>query len=88
MTWRGFTTLGATASMLTGTLASLVLIALSPTVWVDLLKHAHPIIAMKNPGIISVPLAFAVGIVVSLVKPEPAAASGFVAAQDRPDHLP
>jgi len=83
MTWRRFTTLGATASMLTGTLSSLVLIALSPTVWVDLLKNAHPIIAMKNPGIISVPLAFAVGIVVSLLRPEPAAVSGYDAAHDR-----
>jgi len=83
MTWRKFTTMGAMASMLTGTLTSLVLIVLSPTVWVDLFKNAEPIIKMKNPGIISVPLAFIVGIVVSLAKPERAAVDGFIAAQDR-----
>ena len=83
MTWRRFTTRGAVASMLTGTVVSVVLILLSPTVWVDLLHNAAAISDLKNPGIISVPLAFLAGIVVSLVWPEPAAATGFDAAQDR-----
>jgi cation/acetate symporter len=83
MTWSRFTTLGAMTSMLTGTIVSLVLILLSPTVWVDLFKNAAPIIELKNPGIISVPAAFLVGIVVSLVKPEPTAVQGFRDAQDR-----
>jgi cation/acetate symporter len=83
MTWTKFTTLGAMTSMLTGTLVSLVLILLSPTVWVDLLKNSEPIISLKNPGIFSVPAAFLVGIVVSLLKPEPASVQGFRAAQDR-----
>jgi cation/acetate symporter len=83
MTWRRFTTRGAVASMLVGTLTSVTLILLSPTVWVDLLHNASPIIDLKNPGIISVPLAFLAGIVVSLVSPEPDAATGFDAAQDR-----
>jgi len=83
MTWSRFTTLGAMTSMLTGTIVSLVLILLSPTVWVDLLENAEPIISLKNPGIFSVPAAFIVGIVVSLLKPEPASVQGFRAAQDR-----
>ncbi len=83
MTWSRFTTLGAMTSMLTGTITSLVLILLSPTVWVDLFKNAAPIIELKNPGIISVPAAFLVGIAVSLLKPEPASVQGFRAAQDR-----
>ncbi len=83
MTWSRFTTRAAMLSMLTGTIVSLVLILLSPTVWVDLLKNATPIISLKNPGIISVPAAFLVGILVSLAKPEPAAVEGFRAAQDR-----
>jgi len=83
MTWRRFTTWGAVASMLAGTLSSVVLILLSPTVWVDLLHNAAPISDLKNPGIVSVPLAFLAGIVVSLVAPEPAAAKGFDDAQDR-----
>jgi cation/acetate symporter len=83
MTWRRFTTRGAVASMLTGTLTSVVLILLSPTVWVDLFHNAEPIVDLKNPGIFSVPLAFLAGIMVSLVSPEPDAATGFDAAQDR-----
>jgi cation/acetate symporter len=83
MAWSRFTTLGAIASMLTGTAVSLVLILLSPTVWVDLLKNAEPILSLKNPGIFSVPAAFLVGIVVSLAKPEPNALQGFRAAQQR-----
>jgi cation/acetate symporter len=83
MTWPKFTTLGAMTSMLTGTLVSVVLILLSPTVWKDLFHFAEPVISLKNPGIFSVPAAFIVGIVVSLAKPEPAAVQGFLAAQDR-----
>jgi cation/acetate symporter len=83
MTWSRFTTLGAMTSMLTGTIVSLVLILLSPTVWVDLFKNAEPIISLKNPGIFSVPAAFIVGVAVSLLKPEPASVQGFRAAQDR-----
>ncbi len=83
MTWKRFTTAGAVASMLTGTLSSVVLILLSPTVWVDLLGNTTAVSDLKNPGIISVPLAFLAGFVVSLGKPEPAASAGFVAAQDR-----
>jgi cation/acetate symporter len=83
MVWRRFTTMGAVASMLTGTLTSLILITLSPTVWVELLKNASPIISLKNPGIVSVPLAFLAGVIVSLITPEPEAATGFDAAQER-----
>jgi cation/acetate symporter len=83
MTWSRFTTLGAMCSMLTGTIVSLVLIILSPTVWKEVLGFDEAIITLKNPGIFSVPAAFIVGVVVSLVKPEPAAVSGFAAAQDR-----
>jgi cation/acetate symporter len=83
MTWKRFTTRGAVASMLTGTASSVILILLSPTVWVELLHNAEPVISLKNPGVISVPLAFVVAIVVSLVWPEPDAVTGFEAAQDR-----
>ena len=36
--WRRFTTAGAVASILTGSLLTVVLIVLSPTVWVDVLQ--------------------------------------------------
>lgn len=83
MMWKRLTTRGAVASMITGTLSSLVLITLSPTVWKDLLHHAEAIVPLKNPGVITVPLSFLVAIVVSLVKPEPEAQAGFDAAQRR-----
>ena len=83
MLWSKLTTRGAVASMVTGTVSALTLIALSPTVWKDLLKQPEAIISLKNPGIITVPLAFLVAIVVSLVWPEPEAEARFAAAQDR-----
>jgi cation/acetate symporter len=83
MTWRRFTTRGAVASMVTGTVSTLTLILLSPTVWKDLLHNAEPILSLKNPGIITVPLSFVVGIVVSLTCREPDAEAGFEAAQHR-----
>jgi cation/acetate symporter len=83
MTWRRFTTRGAVASMVTGTVSTLTLILLSPTVWKDLLHNAEPILSLKNPGIITVPLSFVVGIVVSLTSREPEAERGFEAAQHR-----
>lgn len=83
MTWRRFTTRGAVASMATGTLATLLLILLSPTVWRDLLGNPEAVFSLKNPGIITVPLAFLAGIVVSLAAREPEAERGFDAAQHR-----
>jgi cation/acetate symporter len=83
MTWSRLTTAAAVASMLTGTITSVVLILLSPTVWVDLFHNAEPIIGLKNPGVISVPLAFLVAIIGSLIKPEPASQAGFAALQER-----
>ena len=83
MTWRRFTTWGAVASMVTGTVGTLVLILLSPTVWKELLGNPEAIFSLKNPGIITVPGAFIVGILVSLLRREPAAETGFDAAQAR-----
>ena len=65
--WRRLTTAGAIAGMLAGLLASLVLIYLSPLIQVDILKNAAPVITLRNPGIISIPLAFMAAILVSLV---------------------
>jgi len=65
--WRRTTGAGAVASMLTGTVVTLVLIYLSPTVQVDILKHDHAIFPLKNPALITIPLSFLVGILVSLL---------------------
>ena len=68
--WRRFTTAGAAASMVTGTVASLVLIYLSPTIQVGLLGAADAPFPLRNPGLVSMPLSFLVAIVVSLARPE------------------
>jgi len=77
MFWRGFTTRAAQMSMLAGTLSSLLLIYLSPTIQVDLLGNPSALFPLRNPGLVSIPLAFAVALVVAVLWPEPAAASGF-----------
>jgi cation/acetate symporter len=68
--WRRFTTNGAAASMITGTVASLVLIYFSPTVQVGLLGAESAPFPLRNPGLVSMPLSFLVAIVVSLAAPE------------------
>ena len=83
MAWKNFTTRGAVASMVTGTVSALVLILLSPTVWVDLLHNSSAVVPLKNPGIITVPLSFIVGIVVSLLAPEQSARDAYAAAHRR-----
>ena len=65
--WRRFTTAGAVTSMLFGTLATLLLIYLSPTIQVDILKHPSAWFPLKNPALLTIPLSFVVGIVVSLL---------------------
>jgi cation/acetate symporter len=77
MFWKPFTTRGAQASILFGTVATLALIWMSPTIQVDLLKHATAYFPYRNPGLFTIPLSFIIGIVVSLAAPEPAAATGF-----------
>jgi cation/acetate symporter len=69
--------------MVTGTASTLILILLSPTVWKDLLGNPEAILSLKNPGVITVPLSFLVGIIVSLSRREPEAETGFAAAQHR-----
>ncbi|WP_234729438.1 solute symporter family protein [Acidocella facilis] len=64
--WRQFNHHGAIAGIITGLLSSLLLIYLSPTVQIDLLHRATAVIALRNPGIIAIPLAFFVSIVISL----------------------
>jgi cation/acetate symporter len=74
--WRGFTTRGAVASMATGTLTTVGLIAASPTVQIDILGGSEAWFPLRNPALITIPLAFAVGVVVSRLAPEPEAARG------------
>ena len=81
--WRPFTTRGAQASMIAGTLSALVLIFLSPTIQVGVLGHASAPFPLKNPGLVTIPLAFLVAIVVSLLAPEREASERFPEVQRR-----
>jgi cation/acetate symporter len=83
MFWRRFTTRGAQASMLVGTFAALVLIYLSPTIQVGVLGGTSAPFPLANPGLVSIPLSFAVGIVVSLLTPEREAIAKFEEVEHR-----
>jgi cation/acetate symporter len=77
MFWQRFSTRGAQASMLVGTASALLLIYLSPTVQIGVLGRAAATFPLTNPGLITIPLSFAVGIVVSLLTPEQEAEKKF-----------
>jgi len=83
MFWRRCTTSGAVASMLTGTVTTLVLIYLSPTVQVDILKHAAAWFPLKNPALVTMPLSFAVGVAASLLRPVPRELEGYAYVERR-----
>ena len=69
--WKGFRTRGALWSMYGGLISSIVLIALSPVVSGTPTSMIHgadfAIFPLNNPGIISIPLAFALGILGSIL---------------------
>jgi cation/acetate symporter len=67
--WRKLTTAGACTSMVVGTITALVLIYLSPAIQIDVLKHPSATFPLRNPGIVTIPLSFAVAIAVSLLRP-------------------
>jgi cation/acetate symporter len=75
--WRRSTTQGIVSSMLVGTLATLALIWLSPTIQVDILKEPSAIFPLKNPALITIPLSFLTGIVVSLLTSDAEALAGY-----------
>ena len=83
--WRKCTTAGAVASILVGTTAALVLIYVSPTVQIDILKNdpSSVLFGLKNPAIVSIPLSILAGVIVSLLKPEKAASERFSEVEQR-----
>jgi len=83
MLWRRFTTSGAVSSILVGSISSLVLIYLSPTIQMTILKHDTALFPLKNPGLVTIPLSFLVGIVVSLFTAEQGAAKRFQEVEHR-----
>ncbi|HEY7480077.1 MAG TPA: sodium/solute symporter [Gemmatimonadales bacterium] len=81
--WRGYTTAGAVTSMVAGTVLTLVLIYLSPTLQMDILGRESAWFPLKNPALITIPLSFLGGILVSLLGPERTASDGYVALERR-----
>jgi cation/acetate symporter len=75
--WPRLTTAGACLSMITGTVLTLTLIWLSPTIQIDILHHTTATFPLRNPGIVTIPLSFAVAIIVSLLRPVAAEARRF-----------
>jgi cation/acetate symporter len=67
--WRRCTTSGAVASMAVGTVVTVGLIWLSPTIQVDILQRDGAWFPLKNPALLTIPLSFLVGIVASLLTP-------------------
>jgi cation/acetate symporter len=83
--WPGCTTSGAVASMAVGTSATVLLIALSPTIQVEMLG-GEAWFPLRNPALVTIPLAFATGIAVSLRTGEHGARARFDASH-RQTHL-
>jgi len=67
MYWKGLTTRGALAGGFAGLISALLLVILSPAVWVAVLGNAKAIYPYDHPALFSMPLAFLVTIVVSLL---------------------
>jgi cation/acetate symporter len=68
--WPRYTTNGAVTSMVVGTTTTLLLIVLSPTIQMELLRQPAAWFPLRNPALVTIPLSFAAGIVVSLLWPE------------------
>jgi cation/acetate symporter len=69
--------------MVLGTVAALALIYLSPTLQIDILGRSEAWFPLKNPALVTMPLSFLAGIVVSLLAPERAAVEGYALVERR-----
>jgi cation/acetate symporter len=81
--WRKATTAGVVSAMLVGTATTLLLIYLSPTVQVEILHRPEAIFPLKYPAVVTMPLGFMVGIVVSLLRASPGEAAAFTDMERR-----
>lgn len=65
MYWKDLTTRGAIWGGFTGIISAIVLVILSPTVWVGVMGYQTAIFPYDNPALFSMPFAFMVSILVS-----------------------
>lgn len=68
--WRRLTTIGAVSGGTVGLVLSVGLMVIGPNIWVQIMGHEKAIFPLDQPAIISVPAAFIVMIVVSLMTRE------------------
>ena len=71
--WKGCTTRGAVVGGFAGVITALVLMILSPSIWVTVLHHDQAIFPFTSPAIFSMAVAFAVIWLVSLLDNSPRA---------------
>jgi cation/acetate symporter len=69
--WSGFTTRGAIAGGAVGLVSALALTVLGPPIWVKVLGHASPIFPLDPPTLVTLPLAFAACVLVSILDQSP-----------------
>ncbi len=81
--WPRATTAGVVAAMVLGTVTTVLLIFFSPTVQVDILHRTTAWFPLKNPALVTVPLGFCAGIVVSLLRPDKTEAAAFIETERR-----
>lgn len=58
MYWKGLTTRGAVTGSLAGLVSAILLLVLSPAVWVNVLHHDKALFPYSNPALFSMSLAF------------------------------
>ena len=58
MYWKGLTTRGAVVGSLSGLVSAIVLLVLSPAVWVNVMHHDKALFPYSNPALFSMSLAF------------------------------
>jgi cation/acetate symporter len=75
--WKKFTTKGAVASIITGASLSVLLIILSPTVWVDIMGNETAIFPLKNPALFSMSASFLAAFIFSKLTKETSAEEKF-----------
>lgn len=79
--WDRLTTLGAIAGGGAGLVSAVIALVLGPSIWVAVLGHAEPVFPYQYPTILSMPLAFAVAVLVSWLRPEDARSVATAAAR-------
>ena len=73
--WRGLTTMGAVAGGYVGLILSVGIIIMGPAIWVQILGNPKPLFPTDQPAIISMPAAFIVMILVSMMTQKKAVAA-------------